>query len=127
MQLVADATCAPLAESGNTQLAGQLERLTHNDDVYVDDGDIRLKVRHLNKDQAAFEEVMSAEPPVDHTALAHSDSQIVSAHAYFSTVVEQWLGLPESDEHTVKAKKGCSPPEHRPNDQLGSHTGFGEA
>ncbi|WP_262391880.1 DUF262 domain-containing protein [Nocardiopsis sp. CNR-923] len=105
LQILADATCALLVESGNERLAGQLERLTHNDDVYVDDGDIRLKVRHLNKDQSAFDEVMSAEPPVDHTDLAHSDSQIVAAHAYFSTVIEQWLGLPGSDEYTVKAKK----------------------
>ncbi|MEE2038965.1 DUF262 domain-containing protein [Nocardiopsis sp. CT-R113] len=104
LQIFADATCALLAQSGNERLAGQLGRLTHNDDVYVDDGDIRLKVRHLNKDRAAFDEVMSAEPPVDHTALTHSDSQIVAAHAYFSTVVEQWLGPPESDEYTVNAK-----------------------
>lgn len=104
LQVFADATCALLAESGNERLAGQLERLTHNDDVYVDDGDIRLKVRHLNKDQAAFDEVMSAEPPVDHTDLAHSDSQIVAAHAYFSTVIERWLGPSESDEYAVKAK-----------------------
>jgi hypothetical protein len=104
LQIFADATCALLAESGNERLAGQLGRLTHNDDVYVEEGDTRLKVRHLNKDQAAFDEVMSAEPPIDHAALAHAESQIVAAHAYFSTVIEQWLGPPESDEYTTKAK-----------------------
>ena len=105
LQILADATCALLAESGNARLSGQLERLTHNDEIYVEDGEIRLKVRHLNKDQAAFDEVMLADPPVDHSDLAHSDSQIVAAHRYFSTVVEQWLGAPESDEYAAKAKE----------------------
>ena len=105
LQILADASCALLAETGNAKLAGQLERLTHNDEIYVDDGDVRLKVRHLNKDQAAFDEVMSAEPPVDHGDLTHSDSQIVAAHRYFSTVVEQWLGAPESEAYAGKAKE----------------------
>ncbi|WP_157002688.1 DUF262 domain-containing protein [Agromyces laixinhei] len=97
LQILADATGALLAQTGYARPAAQLERLTHNDEIYVEDGDSRLKVRHLNKDQAAFDEVMSAEPPVDHTDLQHSDSQIVAAHGYFSTVVAQWLGSPESD------------------------------
>lgn len=105
LQLLADATCALLAETGNAKLSGQLERLTHNDEIYIEDGDSRLKVRHLNKDRAAFDEVMSAEPPVDHVDLAHSDSQIVAAHAYFSMVVEQWLGSAESEGYTIKAKE----------------------
>ncbi|MEZ5190272.1 MAG: DUF1524 domain-containing protein [Schumannella sp.] len=101
----ADAACALLAEAGDARLAGQLERLTHNDEIYVEEGESRLKVRHLNKDQVAFDEVMSAEPPVDHNDLVHSDSQIVAAHRYFSTVVAQWLGAPESDEYVEKAKE----------------------
>jgi HAMP domain-containing protein len=105
LQILADATCALLAESGQARLSGQLERLTHNDEIYVEEGDSRLKVRHLNKDQAAFDEVMSADPPVDHADLAHSDSQIVAAHAYFSTVVAQWLGASESSQHAAKAKE----------------------
>ncbi|MFT3874445.1 MAG: DUF262 domain-containing protein [Nocardioides sp.] len=105
LQILADATCALLAESGQTRLAGQLERLTHNDEIYVEEGDSRLKVRHLNKDKPAFDEVMSAEPPVDHADLTHADSQIVAAHAYFSTVVEQWLGSPESGDYVSKAKE----------------------
>jgi hypothetical protein len=105
LQILADATCALLAESGNVRLSGQLERLTHNDEIFVQDGESRLKVRHLNKDKAAFDEVMSADPPVDHSELTHSDSQIVAVHRYFSTVVEQWLGLPGSDDYLVKAKE----------------------
>lgn len=105
LQILADATCALLAQTGHARLSGQLERLTHNDEIYVEDGDIRLKVRHLNKDQVAFDEVMTAEPPVDHADLTHFDSQIVATHAYFSTVVEQWLGAPDADEYAVKAKE----------------------
>ncbi len=105
LQIVADATGALLTETGQTRLSGQLERLTHNDEIYVEDGDSPLKVRHLNKDRAAYDEVMSAEPPVDHADLTHSDSQVVAAHAYFSTVVEQWLGAAGSDGYEVKAKE----------------------
>lgn len=105
LQILADATCALLAQADQARLAGQLERLTHNDEIYVEEGDSRLKVRHRNKDQAAFDEVMSAEPPVDHADLACADSQIVAAHAYFSTVVAQWLGSPEADDYAVKTKE----------------------
>lgn len=105
LQILSDAAAALLAESGHARLSGQLERLTHNDEIYVEDGDSRLKVRHLNKDHSAFDEVMSAEPPVDHADLTHSDSQIVAAHAYFSTVVEQWLGSADSSDYMVKAKE----------------------
>lgn len=105
LQILADAACARLAESGHARLAGQLERLTHNDEIYVEEVDSRLKVRHLNRDRASFDEVMVAEPPVDHAAMTHSDSQIVRAHAYFSAVVAQWLGAPDTDDYEVKAKE----------------------
>lgn len=105
LQLLADASSALLAQAGLERLAGQLEDLTHNSERYVEEHECRLKVRHLNKDQAAFDEVMSAEPPVDHSDLANSDSQIVAAHGYFSTVVEQWLGAADSDDYLVKAKE----------------------
>lgn len=105
LQILADAICAVLTEAGEARLAGQLERLTHNDEIYVEEGDSRLKVGHLNKDRSAFDEVMYAEPPVDHSDLVHSDSQIVGAHAYFSTVVEQWLGPGASRDYMLKAKE----------------------
>lgn len=105
LQILADATGALLAEAGQFKLAGQLERLTHNEELYVDDGAARLKVRHLNKDRQAFDEVMSVEPPVDHVELTHSDSLITQAHAYFSRTVERWLGPAESDMHAAKAEE----------------------
>nr|WP_212755782.1 DUF262 domain-containing protein [Flexivirga aerilata] len=105
LQILADATAALLAESDQARLAAQLERLTHNDEIYIEESDSRLKVRHLNNDRAAFDEVMSAEAPVDHGTLAHAGSQVVAAHAYFSTVVEQWLGTTDSEEYVAKAKE----------------------
>lgn len=105
LQLLADATSAILADAGDLRLAAQLERLTHNDDIFVEEGGSRLKVRHLNKDRSAFDEVMTAEPPVDHRSLVHHESQIVLAHAYFSRVVEQWLGAADSENFSVKAKE----------------------
>lgn len=105
MQVLADAVCGLLAQTDHVKLSGQLEDLTHNSDKYVEDGDSRLKVRHLNKDREAFDEVMVADSPVDYEDLVHTDSQIVAAHRYFSTVVEQWLGLPGTEDYTAKAKE----------------------
>ncbi len=92
LQLLIDATQALFAEAGLTKLANQLEGLTHNSADYVPDGENRLKLRHLNHDRAAFDEVLAAEPPIDYPALEHSDSLIAQAHRYFATVVEAWLG-----------------------------------
>lgn len=103
LQLLADATCAVLVQAGETRLSGQLERLTHNDEMFVGDGASQLKLRHLNKDREAFDEVMSAEPPVDHADLDHADSQIVAAHRFFSAVVDQWLGEPATEDRSRRA------------------------
>lgn len=105
LQILADSAAALLMQAGNDRLAGQLEDLTHNAEKYVEEGESRLKLHHLNKDHGAFDEVMTAEPPVDHTDLSHSDSQIVAAHRYFSVVVDQWLGEPGSDDFDTKAKE----------------------
>ncbi|MGO1543625.1 MAG: GmrSD restriction endonuclease domain-containing protein [Gulosibacter sp.] len=105
LQIIADATCALLEDASEIRLSGQLERLTHNDEIYVEEGESRLKVRHLNKDRDSFDEVMSAEPPVDHGELRFSDTQIVAAHRYFSTVVGQWLGPKDSEGFSIKAKE----------------------
>jgi alkylated DNA nucleotide flippase Atl1 len=91
LQLLMDACGAVLEESGFDNLSGQLEVLTHNLELFVSGGDIRLKLRHTNRDRAAFEEVMAAEAPVDHSSLTHSGSLIVRAHRFFSTSIAGWL------------------------------------
>jgi hypothetical protein len=105
LQLLADATSSLLALADHPNLAGQLEDLTHNSVRYVADGDSPFKLRHLNKDREAFDEIMSADPPVDYEDLAHAESQIVAAHCYFSTAVEQWLGASGTDSFATKANE----------------------
>jgi len=105
LQLLADAAQAVFTAAGVDRLAGQLEDLTHNSERYVEGGESRLKVRHLNNDRDAFDEVMTAEPPVDHGELKHSDSLIVQAHAYFTSVVQQWLGPDDGTDFEAKAKE----------------------
>ncbi|GAA3294919.1 DUF262 domain-containing protein [Arthrobacter citreus] len=105
LQLLASATGSLLSQTDHPKLAGQLEDLTHNSEKYVADGASPLKLRHLNKDKDAFDEVLTAEPPIDYEDLVHEDSQIVAAHRYFSTVVERWLGPPDTMDYTAKANE----------------------
>jgi alkylated DNA nucleotide flippase Atl1 len=91
LQLLMDATAAVLEAAGQDALAGQLDRLTHNEDIYVAGVGTRLKLRHRNKDRAAFDEVMDAEAPVDHHSLPHAATRVVRAHEYFTGAVTEWL------------------------------------
>lgn len=105
LQLLMDATHSLLSAAGLKRLANQLESLTHNAEDFLPEGQSRLKLRHLNADRSAFDEVMEAETPVDHDALDHGDSLIVMAHHYFVTVVEQWLGEPGTDDFIARAEE----------------------
>lgn len=105
LQLLADATCAIFAQAGLSKHASQLEGLTHNSESFIEEDESPLKVRHLNNDHDAFLEVMTAEPPIDHSDLKHQESRIVHAHRYFTTAVSQWLGNPGTDEFAAKAKE----------------------
>jgi alkylated DNA nucleotide flippase Atl1 len=91
LQVLMDAAAAALEAVGEDALAGQLDRLTHNEDIYVPGANTRLKLRHSNKDRDAFDEVMDAEAPVDYEALRHSAARVVRAHGYFTEVVIEWL------------------------------------
>ncbi|QJW35486.1 GmrSD restriction endonuclease domain-containing protein [Cellulosimicrobium protaetiae] len=91
LQLLMDAAGAAFEERGLDRYSTQLEALTHNNPAFVDDEEQRLKVRHTNRDRAAFDDVMNAEPPVTHDDLPHSTSRITAAHAYFARCVGEWL------------------------------------
>ncbi|MEP7738882.1 DUF262 domain-containing protein [Nocardioides sp. 31GB23] len=97
LQVLMDAAGAVLDELGLDNLSGQLEILTHNLDLYVTGGGTRLKLRHTNKDHAAFDEVMNADPPINYTALKHSGSLLARAHEFFSTAVEAWVNNASDD------------------------------
>ncbi|MHB9004014.1 MAG: GmrSD restriction endonuclease domain-containing protein, partial [Coriobacteriia bacterium] len=91
LQLLLDATAASFGSRGLDALRGQLEFLTHNSSMFIGAGGPSLKLRHTNRDRAAFDEVMTAEPPVQYKNLRNRDALIVKAHQYFSARVSQWL------------------------------------
>lgn len=105
LQLLMDAVSAVLARTGSERFASQLESLTHNSANFIAEGESRLKVRHLNNDHDAFDEVMTAESPVDYATLKHHESRIVKAHQYFTIAVTQWLGDPAADDYGTKSEQ----------------------
>lgn len=105
LQILMDATSSVLSQLGEERLSSQLESLTHNSSNFIADGEPLFKVRHLNNDRAAFDEVMGAESPVDHASLSSADARIVRAHQYFTTVVAQWLGSPDTVTFAGKAER----------------------
>jgi len=91
LQVLFDATAAALEEAGEDSLASQLDRLTHNEDIFAPGAATRLKLRHNNRDRDAFDEVMDAEAPVNHEELCHAAARVVRAHEYFTGAVMEWL------------------------------------
>ncbi|MFW0783597.1 DUF262 domain-containing protein [Gordonia sp. CPCC 206044] len=96
LQLLMDAASGELAEIDAEQSSAQLEKLTHNDTIFVRSGESQLKIRHSNKDRAAFEEVMSADIPIGYGALEHTGALVVRAHEYFASEIRQWLAADNS-------------------------------
>lgn len=95
LQVVFDAAAAAFDVLGFDQLSGQVEALTHNPGVYVGEGDVALKLRHTNRDRAAFDEVMLADPPIAYDQLEHRSSLLAKGHRYFSEQVTTWLAADE--------------------------------
>lgn len=104
LQIMMDSVSAVIMQPGADRFARRLESLTHNSADYVAENESRLKLRHLNADRTAFVDVMDAEPPVDYTAVADPESQIVRAHSYFTSEVAQWLGDTTSDDFADRAE-----------------------
>lgn len=105
LQLLMDASSAVFAQAGFERYANQLEDLTHNSPNYVTEGESRLKLRHLNNDHEPFNEVMTAEAPVDYPSLRHGESRMAMAHEYFTAAVTQWLGEPSTPDFAMKAEQ----------------------
>ena len=92
LQVVIDAAAAELQAVGQDGLATQLTNLTHNHAAYASEDAQRLKLQHENDDGMPFVAVMSAQPPIDYTALP--PGQVTRAHEYFAEHVRDWLGDP---------------------------------
>ncbi len=91
LQLLLDATHAVLMEYGISEEAEQLDSLIRNKIKSARPSFEKFKVWPMNIDQAAFEEVMTAEPPVDHKSLVHSESRFVRAHQFFTEQVRSYI------------------------------------
>lgn len=104
LQLLMDATSAVLSAAGLDRFSSQLESLTHNSSNFVEDGQSRLKLRHMNRDRAAFDEVMNAEPPIDYANLDGAGTLIAQAHQFFNNAVTQWIG--DTSEPDAQSRAG---------------------
>ncbi|WP_198012526.1 GmrSD restriction endonuclease domain-containing protein [Promicromonospora sukumoe] len=104
LQILMDAAAAEFEGAGQDHLAAQLETLTHNSPDFVQDETARLKVRHTNKDRAAFEEVMRADAPINYDGLKHKATRIVGAHQYFAGEVRIWLGAADASVFAQRAQ-----------------------
>ncbi|MCZ4555815.1 DUF262 domain-containing protein [Rhodococcus maanshanensis] len=102
LQIVFDSVGAILSDKGFSGLSQQLEGLTHNPEFFNATGDSALKLRHSNDDGLGFDEVMTAEPPVEYAELEHADARIPLAHKYFSEEVGAWIG--DGDEAVARAQ-----------------------
>lgn len=91
LQLILDAAAAAFSSRDLTALAGQLEFLTHNSAMFLGTQQPGLKLRHTNRDRAAFDEVMHAPAPVNYASMKHRQSLIVRAHEFFAASVGRWL------------------------------------
>lgn len=100
LQLLLDAVHGELERVGATQEAQRIEALVTNPDGYRSEPKDRFKVWPTNRDRAAFEAVMGAEPPVDYSGIGHGGSRMVQAHAFFAERARGWLAAgPEVDAH----------------------------
>jgi hypothetical protein len=104
LQLLLDATHAVFLERGIPEEADQLDTLIRNRIKSARPQHEKFKVWPLNIDQAAFEEVMAAEPPVDHLKLTHTDSRFVRAHQYFTDQVRTYLACDSREIEEQRAE-----------------------
>ena len=104
LQLLLDATHAVLMERGIEEEAGQLDALIRNRIKSTRPDFEKFKVWPLNIDQAAFEEVMNAEPPVHHNSLSHTGSRFVRAHQFFTESVRDYLGDVDLEQQEIRAE-----------------------
>lgn len=93
LQLLLDALHAELLAVGALQPALRLEALVRNPAAFCEHHEDQFKVWPTNRDRAAFNDVMSAEPPISYAGLQHSGERLVEAHRYFAEQAREWLAL----------------------------------
>lgn len=103
LQLLFDAAASVFEARGLDQITGQLEALTLNPIAFVQGEDVALKLRHTNRDRAAYDEIMLADPPVGYGTLTHASSLITRAHQYFADQITSWTGEAGDDVAALRA------------------------
>lgn len=91
LQLLLDALHAELLAVGAEQPAMRVETLVMNAPPFWERPEDRFKVWPTNRDRAAFNAVMAADPPLAYDALEHRTSRMVQAHQFFAERAREWL------------------------------------
>lgn len=91
LQLLLDALHAELVAIDALQSAMRIEPLVTNAEPFRVNPEDRFKVWPTNRDRAAFEAVMSADPPVNYEATGMARARMVEAHRYFAAQARKWL------------------------------------
>jgi hypothetical protein len=104
LQLLLDALHAELLAVGAEQPAMRVETLVMNAPPFWERPEDRFKVWPTNRDRAAFNAVMAADPPLAYDALEHRTSRMVQAHEFFAKRVREWLA---ADMENVQSRAGA--------------------
>jgi len=104
LQLLLDALHAELLAVRAEQPAMRVETLVMNARPFWERPEDRFKVWPTNRDRAAFNAVMAADPPVPYNALEHRASRMVQAHEFFAKRAREWL---TADEQNVQLRAGA--------------------
>lgn len=91
LQLLLDVICEQVDLLGYGPIAQQVRDLVENPRHFRASDEDRYKVWPTNRDRSAFNEVMSASPPITYKELTNSHSRIADAHKYFSDQAREWL------------------------------------
>lgn len=105
LQLLLDALHVELVAVGATQSAMKVATLIRNPAGFFQQPEDEFKVWPTNRDRAAFNAVMSAEPPITYEALALSAERLVVAHRYFAEQIRSWLHENGNEDVPVRAEK----------------------
>ncbi|MDH6277620.1 hypothetical protein M2118_000583 [Aurantimicrobium minutum] len=103
LQLLIDAAHASVQVKGFEAIAKQLEALVENAEYFTQEPEEKFKVWPTNRDRAAFNEVMSAELPIDYSSLSNVNSRMVEAHSFFYGQINDWLGTDDTLEVRANA------------------------
>jgi hypothetical protein len=104
LQLLLDALHAELLAVGAEQPAMRVETLVMNARPFWERREDRFKVWPTNRDRAAFNAVMAADPPLAYDALEHRTSRMVLAHEFFAKRAREWLA---ADMENVQPRAGA--------------------